>query len=643
MPGFQFFRNLSVAKKFILWFLLVALVPLIIATYISYENSSKALSKEVENSLMVVADNRANKVESYLVDKKKSLATLSHMSEVIEAAQKLCETSADGWTATEEFHPLLRYFQESSGYTDIFIVGPKGNTVFSVSGQKSAESRYGAPFKIGESSFTKVLSDARVSAQIEVSDFEYYPKSKNVIVFIASPLFSGSSIIGFIVAEMDNKGLSEIAGDYAALGKTGETMLVTRSGDEIAFVAPLRFDQEAVFGRRSAIGSDKSIELKKAVSGESGSGRLTDYRGENVFAVWRYLPTFRLGMVVKMDTSEVLESARDLRVTLVKIAGIILILTVLAALAIANSIAKPIRELTRISAHIASGDLAARVKVISDDELGKLAGSFNRMTDSLVYAMKKIKEKNIEVEEQKALLEAVNKELDSFVYTVSHDLRAPLRGIEGFANFLKEDYSSKLDKEGADYLARIIAGTGRMRKLIDDLLSLSRISRIMNPYEMVDINELIRSVLARIEFDIKKNNVRMTVANDMPTAYCDKIKIGEVFLNLINNAVKFSSKDISRQPTVEIGWQDREAAYEFFVKDNGIGIDKKYHREVFGIFRRLHTQDEYEGTGAGLSIVKKVIDDHKGSIWIESEPGKGASFCFTIPKYATKLKEGKLA
>jgi len=174
--------------------------------------------------------------------------------------------------------------------------------------------------------------------------------------------------------------------------------------------------------------------------------------------------------------------------------------------------------------------------------------------------------------------------------------------------------------------------------LIDDLLTLSRISRIKNPYEDVDMNELISSVISRIEFDLKQYKVELTVPGKIPLVRCDRIKMQEVFFNLISNAVKFSSKNKGIGPKVEVGYNDKNQAYEFYVKDNGIGIDKKYHNEIFGIFKRLHTQEEYEGTGAGLSIVKRIIDDHKGQIWLDSQPGKGTTFYFTIPK---KIPEHK--
>jgi len=316
-------------------------------------------------------------------------------------------------------------------------------------------------------------------------------------------------------------------------------------------------------------------------------------------------------------------------------------MVVIMALSIANSVSSPIKELTETTRIISSGDLSARAKLNIQDEIGELARSFNQMTDNLVEAKANVEQKKEEVEAQKKMLEAVNKELDSFVYTVSHDLRAPLRGIDGLAKFLEDDYAHKLDEQGKDYLNKIRSGANRMKELIDDLLMLSRISRIKNPYENVDIKELVDSVMGRIEFDITQNNVELVIAKNLPVAYCDKIKMAEVFLNLINNAIKFSSKNRGIRPRVEVGYKyiQKEATHEFYVRDNGIGIDEKYHSEIFGIFKRLHKQEEYEGTGAGLAIVKKIIEDHKGRIWVDSGAGKGATFYFTIPQKFTKIKK----
>jgi signal transduction histidine kinase len=339
-----------------------------------------------------------------------------------------------------------------------------------------------------------------------------------------------------------------------------------------------------------------------------------------------------------MDTTEVFAMAKQLRNNLLRISIVLLIIVAVIAIIIAKTVSRPIQELTATSAKIAGGNLSARVEIDSSDEIGELGESFNQMTDKLVKAKEEVEQKKEQVEEQKKMLEQVNKELDSFVYTASHDLRAPLRGISSFASFLEEDYKDKLDKEGKDYLREIREGTDRMNQLIEDLLMLSRISRIKNPYEDVNINELLTSVIKRIEFDIKEKKVDLRIQPDMPTIRCDRIKMNEVFLNLINNAIKFSAKNNKDNPKVEVGYALEEGNHKFYVKDNGIGIDPKYHSQLFGIFKRLHTAKEYEGTGAGLSIVKRVIDDHGGKVWIDSQEGKGATFYFTIPK---DLKEKK--
>ncbi len=238
--------------------------------------------------------------------------------------------------------------------------------------------------------------------------------------------------------------------------------------------------------------------------------------------------------------------------------------------------------------------------------------------------------------EEKKQLEKVNLELDSFVYTASHDLRAPLRAVSSFANFLEEDCKDRLSEIGRDHLLEIRKGVGRMTRIIDDLLTLSKMSRVKNPYENVDMNQLVENAKTRIVSDVKAKNVEFCIRPKLPTVYCDRIKMEEVFVNLLGNAVKFSSKN-NHVPKVGLDYRETKDEHEFYVADNGIGIEPRFHTQIFELFKRLHTQEEYEGTGAGLSIVKRIIEDHKGRIWVESELEKGAKFIFTIPKNPKEL------
>jgi signal transduction histidine kinase len=631
MADFMNVKNLRITTKFVLWFLFISLIPLVIATYVSYRSSQNALQKETAISLRAVADNKANQIGVYLHEQEKSVSTLSHMSDAIVAFEKFdnaYETHGLNAAAYEEveneFRPFLTYYQRSFDYDDLFMIHPNGTVLFSAQDKGEFQSLYELAL-FGGSELSKVFIKAQETLKTEISDFEYDADTQSPAVFIAAPVFKGVELLGVVAVQMDNKGVSEFMKDYQGLGKTGEIMAVAKMGNEVVFIAPLRFDPQAAFKRRVAIGSKEGHVIQKVAEGESGSGISVDYRGKKVMMVWRYLPSFRWGIVVKMDTSEVFSSADRLRNNLLKISLALLALVIVMAVLIARSVSGPIKDLTRVSGTIAGGDLSARAEVNAKDEIGELAQSLNQMTDKLVEA-------KANVEEQRQLLEKANKELDSFVYTASHDLRAPLRGISSFASFLEEDYRGKLDDQGKDYLKEIREGAGRMDQLIEDLLKLSRISRIKNPFEEVKIGEMIQSVTKRIGFDIKEKHVDLRIQQEMPTIQCDRIKLSEVFLNLINNAIKFSSKNNKENPRVEVGYIDDGEFHKFFVKDNGIGIEPQYHNQVFGIFKRLHTSSEYEGTGAGLSIVKRVIDDHNGRIWIESEAGKGATFFFTIPK-----------
>jgi len=243
---------------------------------------------------------------------------------------------------------------------------------------------------------------------------------------------------------------------------------------------------------------------------------------------------------------------------------------------------------------------------------------------------------------EKRNLEKVNHELDQFVHIASHDLYAPLRAIGSFASILQKDCQDKLDPDSADSLKQIIQGAQRMTDLINDLLTLSRISKVTNPYESVNLYDLIESVKRRLQTEIEQNHTLITIQEHMPAIHCDRIKMTEVFLNLINNAIKYSSKNPRVQPKIEIGMTGKQDLYEFFIKDNGIGIDPRYHLQIFDMFKRLHSKDQYEGTGAGLYIVKTIIEEHGGSVWVESQIDAGSTFYFTIPKNLQVINNGSI-
>jgi len=259
----------------------------------------------------------------------------------------------------------------------------------------------------------------------------------------------------------------------------------------------------------------------------------------------------------------------------------------------------------------------------SDKAMLFMVEDLNKTTEELKLARNNLQDKIDEVEK-------INKELDDFTYIVSHDLKEPLRGVKAFTKLLVEDYSEKLDKGAKDYISTISDSSSRMSRLIEDLLNLSRIGRIGSIEPDVDLNGLLSDVQKDLMYSLEEKKVDLKLAKDFPKVTCDRVRIREVFANLISNAIKYSKKD--EKPVIEVGHSEKNGFYEFFIKDNGVGIEKEYYDRVFQIFQRLHAKGEYEGTGAGLTIVKKIVENHGGSIWVTSEVNKGSTFYFTIKK-----------
>ncbi len=227
-------------------------------------------------------------------------------------------------------------------------------------------------------------------------------------------------------------------------------------------------------------------------------------------------------------------------------------------------------------------------------------------------------------------LSQANSELENFVFTVSHDLKSPIVSVQGFSSILLNDYSEQLDQEAVHYLKRIQGNVTQMERLIKDLLELSRIGRVVNKSELTEINEVIQSVISDLQFQAADTDVKLIAPDDFPQIMCDRDRMFQVFTNLISNSIKYMGN--KPNPMVEIGHREDENSYIFYVRDNGVGIDPNYHQKIFELFQSLKEVKDVEGTGIGLTIVKRIVDNHKGKIWVESEKGKGATFFFSIPK-----------
>ncbi len=310
--------------------------------------------------------------------------------------------------------------------------------------------------------------------------------------------------------------------------------------------------------------------------------------------------------------------------------GFLLLATLLY---ISRSITRPILGLHQAVEDLKSDRPMAPMEPGANDEVGELVRAFHDMAGEIKASHEAL---NLENEQRKKAEQQIlktnrelaqsNRELDDFSYIVSHDLREPLRGISNFSSFLMEDYGNILQEDGKQKLETLIRLSNRMEAQIESILYYSRVGRMELSIGETDLNAVVADVIAHLHHLIAGSHAHIDIPKPLPVIRCDRVRVFDLFLNLISNAVKYNDNP---EKQVEIGWKEEES--EFHVKDNGIGIEEKHLKTVFKIFKRLHAKDKYGGgVGAGLTIVQKIVERHNGRIWVESSFGRGSTFFFTL-------------
>ena len=341
-------------------------------------------------------------------------------------------------------------------------------------------------------------------------------------------------------------------------------------------------------------------------------------------------------LFLKSDTGAIYDRLMLYALIAILVVALSLLLAYLLSRQLQRQISTPIRQLAETASAVSERhDYSVRAKKLSEDEIGILTDAFNQMLSRIEEQTHEITSFNLRLEqrvvERTRELQAANKELEAFSYSVSHDLRAPLRSIHGYMNIFSAEYSAQLDSEGKRLVNIILTNGQKMGQLIDELLAFSQLGRKDLRKGKIAMKSLVEDVWNE-QMEHENGRKINFVLQDIPSAIGDIATVKQVWANLISNACKYSVH--KKETTIEVGSYNERNAVIYYVKDNGAGFEMKYYKKLFGVFQRLHSSEEFSGTGVGLAIVERVISKHGGVIWADSKVGEGTTFFFTLSNFS---------
>lgn len=479
--------------------------------------------------------------------------------------------------------------------------------------------------------FTKGMSGIYVGPPCSVGDHSE--------VVLAAPVRDYSrpvKIAGVLMMTVDVSPLAAALRDTTGLGQTGEVLLGVREAGQMRFLFPPRHRHDVLLFPLT-----DTPAMAAATNGRDFLQPTRDYRGEPVLAAGRPIGYGGWGLVAKMDEAEAHAPILGALRHALWLGAAIMLVGLAAAWMLARRFSRPISQLAAAAESVARGELDVAVPVASQTEVGVLAACFNEMTAALrartaeretaelqlAEAQRQLQQHagNLEntVRERTEKLREIVEELEAFSYSIAHDMRAPLRAMTGFSDILLTDHAGQLDETGRRYLQHIAMAARRMDTLIVDILNYSKVVRGELEMKPVNVEQLIREITTTYPA-LGADRADITVASPLPRVLANGAALTQVVSNLLGNAVKFVAPGV--RPYVCVRAEKDAEGVRLWFEDNGIGIAKDAQARLFHIFTRLHGQEEYEGTGIGLAIVRKAAERMGGSVGLESEEGRGSQF-----------------
>jgi signal transduction histidine kinase len=659
-------RRPTIASRLAAWFLLIALIPCGILTFLLYVISSFQIDQATRRNYLVIAESKTAQLEALAKEKIRSVEALSRSPTIVDATTSLAAAfsttnlgagrasnrakSPTVGRLTAQYRNSLSLAAHAYHYQDFFLVAPSGQTLYNMNDPRAAgEFINEGPLR--DSELANVFNRAKTLVQAEISDFQTRPGQNEPVAFVAGPVMSGQSVVGVMIFRLNNEeiyGVHGILRTYLGLGETGDITVGSKVADGVMIVAPGRNDEGASFFRKIPLQGNEESPLFRAVRGEHGYGQFTDDRGHDCRGFWTYVPQFRWGLVVKQDSSEALAFIEIQRRTSLFLLCLTIVPVIVAAFLIARSITRPIQVAARTAQRVAAGDLTAEFKIGKMDETGQLLLAIRSMTAKLRdhhetmeqrirQRTRELEESNRELLAAREVAEDANRAKTAFLANMSHELRTPMNAIIGYTEMVIEESREANPAGFAPDLERILSAARHLLVLINDILDLSKIEAGKTELflETIDIKALMAEVGETITplAAGNRNQIEVSCPGSIGLMRADPTKVRQALYNLLSNACKFTregrvSAGVRSEVRSDVDW------IEFVVTDTGIGISPDQLTRLFQPFSQADasTTRKYGGTGLGLAITRRFARMMGGDVLVRSELGRGATFTLVLPR-----------
>lgn len=607
---------MNVRSRITLLFVLLAVVPVVVVGFMSYYTGRQSIEQVEINHLVSTNLMKSSELTRWIEGYQQRMEELAQRPLLVQYSWTMvnfdpANPAYDPARLSLEEDHLKPRVKPMGGFTEVSVINPDKGIILA-SSDEMQEGKYYANQRFFVEGKTHTYTQGVF----------YSIPLQQTTMMVSTPINDRREMLVAVLAgRLDLRDLSTIMSAQSGLSRSEKTYLVNKSNF---------FVTEPYSGEGYALKKTVRTEgVQAGLSGNDGVAFYNDYRNVPVIGAYKWLPQYNMCLITEVDQAEAYAPINSMAMTMLSIISILALIVLAAGFFLARTITQPLARLVAGAAEIGRhGHLDFKVGTEDKDEIGELSRAFDRMANELKMTTVSIDELEQRIHERTAQLEAANRELEAFSYSVSHDLRAPLRAIDGYTRILLEDYQQLLDDEGKRICSVISEGAHKMSDLIDDLLTFSRLGRsALNPSN-IDMEEMAKAVFQELTTAQSRKRIDFQL-DSLPPAVGDPALLRQVWVNLLSNSVKFSQK--KKRAVIRVRGEKSENETLYSVQDNGVGFDMQYVDKLFGVFQRLHSVKDFEGNGVGLALVQRVIHRHGGRVRAEGETGKGATFYFTLP------------